>query len=491
MGKSVGSGMERHAQSFIDDDEQIATVREEGTSKNPIRIRLHADRERMNPDHLTGMVAKGRDFFHSFMAQTVRRRYRRSPIYLVDAWLPEVLGLFTREHGAGLPSPDSLRAGAEAFPAIEGFEPVVALFHAVEAVNEHLAGVRLLQVAEVAGDLEAAAVRLVATPRDNTTPSEQLWLLGASPERGPGARSKEIDEIDRQCRAVEQLVDRAVSVLHDDEMLRPHVDLRFAKDLEKRLETLMDAARDVVRSEPPEIPGISFEPGRGSGVLFGSIKELDIEGPAVLLAPRSIRKWARETLDDYVRVHPISLQGRTEWFGARSDEDLLFSFALGNVLQHELTHAMLALPNDPGQDVVEMNGQRDAFYQKRPDFEEGLANFTAAVCSTMQMMKAQRDVRGANLPMLHKGVYHDLLGDYEGFMRATYQAYHTESTDVFLQAWRANKLDYRAFAGILHMYATNSGSSIGPGSSRGSRGASSGRAGDHEPKGFHANWNAI
>ena len=96
-----------------------------------------------------------------------------------------------------------------------------------------------------------------------------------------------------------------------------------------------------------------------------------------------------------------------------------------------------------------MNGQRDAFYQKRPDFEEGLANFTAAVCSTMQMMKAQRDVRGANLPMLHKGVYHDLLGDYAGFMRATYQAYHTESTDVFLQAWRANKLDYRAFAGIL------------------------------------------
>lgn len=413
-------------------DETVVGVREEGTSKNPIRLRLRTDRESADPDRLTGMVACGRDFFHSFVSQTVRRRYRRPPIYLVDSWLTEALGVFMMRGGAVPPDAETMRPGADAAPQIQGFGPVIRLFEAVEAVEDQLRGAQLLRLGEVSGDLQATAMRLLTDPAA-------------------------LDVLSRQCGAVDDLVRRAVGVLEGDLLLRPHTSRPYLDELARRLAALMDAASRVAKTQPMPIPGLSFEPGRGSGVLFGSIDELDIAGPAVLLAPRRIREWAEGDLRRHLRPRDIPPQGRAEWFGAKSDDDLLFAIGLSNVVQHELTHALLALPNDPVQDIGEMSEQRWDFYRRNAKFEEGLANFTAAICTAVSLMKARFEIRGVGLPPLHRGRYASALPDYERLMKATYEGYHAASTDVFFHAWRENKLDYGAFSGLVKMFATNFG----------------------------------
>ncbi len=413
-------------------EEATVSVREEGTSKNPIRHRLRTDRSIADADRLTGMVACGRDFFHSFVSQTVRRRYRRPPIYLVDSWVTQALGLFMLRGGVVAPPADGLRPGADPLPNISGFGPVVRLFEAVEAVEEQLRGARFLSIPEVAGDLQASALRVLTDPAS-------------------------VAQLGRQCRAVEDLVGRALGVLGDDLLLRPHVNRAFGAELAARLHALLLAAEEVAHIRPPPVPGLSFEPGRGAGILFGSIKELDIEGPAILLAPRSIRDWAHKDLARHLRVGDVPHSGRADWFGARSDDELLFSLGIGNVLQHELTHAMLSLPNDPVQELGEKLAQQWSFYREHREFEEGLANFTAAVCSAVLLMKAREGIRGVDLPVLHRGKYAAMLPDYERLMKATYENYYADSTDVFFNAWRANNLDYGAFAGVVKMFATNFG----------------------------------
>lgn len=414
------------------DDGLTAGVREEGTSKNPIRMRLRMDRDHADPDRLTGMVACGRDFFHSFISQTVRRRYRRPPIYLVDAWLIDALGVFMMRGGVKPPQADATRSGAEAAPQIEGFGEVLQLFEAVEAVEAHLKGAQLLVLEKIIGSLQENAIALLT---DGTV----------------------LAKLQRQCKSVVDMVSRAMDVLETDFMIQPYANRRYVDELRQKIDTLLQAAAAVAQMKPVAIPALSFAPGRGSGVIFGSIKELDIEGPAILLAPRRIQGWAETKLGRHVRPQEIDPRWSAEWFGAKTHADVVFSFGLANVLQHEMTHAMLALPNDPVQELAEMHHQHWHFYETKPEFEEGLANFTGAVCSAMMLMKARFGIRGVDLPVLHTGKYGKVIAEYDRLLTASYEGYFDHATNVFFDAWHANNLDYGAFAGLVKMFATNFG----------------------------------
>lgn len=106
-------------------EERIIEVRKEPLSKNPIRVRLDVDLPTLPVDVLTGMVSKGRDFFHSFISQTIRRRYQRPPIYLVDSWVIDALGLFTPNDIVQSASGWSTVLTTSGSVRIGGFEKVV------------------------------------------------------------------------------------------------------------------------------------------------------------------------------------------------------------------------------------------------------------------------------------------------------------------------------------------------------------------------------
>ena len=58
-----------------------------------------------------------------------------------------------------------------------------------------------------------------------------------------------------------------------------------------------------------------------------------------------------------------------------------------------MTHAMLRLANDAPEES-DQSGSQHALYRRRPDIEEGIANFVAALTTSMAVMKSLSGVIG-------------------------------------------------------------------------------------------------
>jgi hypothetical protein len=312
---------------------------------------------------------------------------------------------------------------------LQGFRPFVDFFDHLQMTREHLAGARLLANTELIAKLESACIALLSDP------SALRRLMDAA------------GELQNRIRLAE-------SVLVSSAETSAFVERAFAKACRDQIARLCELAEVMSRARRPEVPGFDFD-SRGGGWLLASIPELEIEGPAVLLAPLRIREWAQQRIGPSFPVRDIPAAGRERWFRSRTDEQLVFSFGLANVVQHELTHSMLALANDPVEERGEMDARRWQLYRKRPEIEEGLANFTAGVCSLVTLMKAKKGLKDNALPRLFRSPYEELWTKWQSLAYSTYAEYHADATDVYFKAWESNKLDYGAFAGLTKMFATN------------------------------------
>ncbi|MFO0608846.1 MAG: hypothetical protein U0324_37110 [Polyangiales bacterium] len=379
---------------------------------------MQIDRLPIAIDELTEIIAIARRNFHSYIGQTVRRRYKRLPIYLVDQWVTDALGFFTRSglHQRGNPPP--------------GFAHVANLFAALHAVLDLVAGARLLDLAREAEAIERAAIRGLEDPRH-------------------------FDELGENLAVVRGVVFASRGALEREETIRPRVARHYFQAFAAACDALWRATDEYRRLGPPVIQGVSFDARRPGGLLLQSIKELDIEGPAVVIAPARVLDWAQgmppPALD---RADDEVLQ---RWFGVRRRERLPAAVALANVLQHELTHAMVALPNDPTDDEKALAAVQGDLDRRTPAFEEGMANFVAGLVTTHALMKARLRVRGNDVVPLSTLRYPEAFEASEPVLRWTYAGYHREATDDWFHAWEANGRDFKAFSGLLAMFATHPG----------------------------------
>jgi hypothetical protein len=118
---------------------------------------------------------------------------------------------------------------------------------------------------------------------------------------------------------------------------------------------------------------------------------------------------------------------------------------------------MVGLPTDPVEDAARLFVQRWRFYDEHPEFEEGFCNATAAVSTGVTLLKAMFEIKGRGLPRLHEGRY---AGAWDGMfdaLKPTWRTYHGDATDIWLNAWDKNKRDFKAFSGVIGLYATNFG----------------------------------
>ena len=417
------------------DPAEVTEFTEDKSKRNPIRPHLRMYSGTLPKELLAPVVACGRDFFHSFIAATLRRRYRRVvPIHLVDDWVVEALGVFMARGRRVLPgeqgdvrfSAGELDLSAE----VTGLEALLALFDRLRELQALVRGVRILRVAEPMAELTALC-------------------------HAVAGRRGDLDQLEQVAGQIAELVQRAAHQLGRDLFLRPHIDHEFVEQLVEGVGAVVVAAKRAADAPDPEVPGTGFGAGRSSGVLFGSIPALQIEGPAILLAPGNITRWA----DRFAGLHDITgdIYGddMEAWFGVSDPRHRAAAVGLVNVVQHELTHAMVALPNDAVQDTDELFRARWSLYGRQPGFEEGLCDATAAVATGVGLLKAQFGISGRGLPRLHQGKYEEAWNEIFPALAETYADYHGRETDTWLQAWENNKRDFGAFSGLVKLFATN------------------------------------
>jgi hypothetical protein len=412
------------------DSDEVSDYIEDESRRNPIRTHLRMYTGTLPVELLAPIVASGRDFFHTFVAATLRRRYRRViPIYLVDDWVVDALGVFMQRGRRVIPGE---QVGQQFNTAAEvlGLEPLLALFDRLRALQGLVDGARLLQVSAAMGELTALC-RDVARQR------------------------ADLDRLEQVAGQLAELVQRAATTLERDIFVRPYVDQAFVRELVRTIDDVVRAAKAASSAHGPAVPGTGFGPGRSSGVLYGSIPALKIEGPAILLAPSAITRWA----DRFRGLHHITADiddnDMETWFGVADLGHRAAAVGLVNVVQHELTHAMVALPNDAVQDAEELFKAQWALYNQQPGFEEGLCDATAAVATGVALLKARFGISGRSLPRLHRGKYEKAWNDIFPALAETYAAYHGAATDTWLRAWDSNNRDFGAFSGLVKLFATN------------------------------------
>lgn len=418
-----------------DREPEVTRVRDEAINKNAIRNRMRMDHTELAPDRLSGIVSVGRDFFHTFINGTLGRRYKRPPIYLVDGWVIGALGAFMDRGRRSLPgsrASQQVRGELELGAPLVGLSPALSLFQALHQVQGLLQRVSLLKIDGATHRLEDLCLKLAIGDGD-------------------------VNELAYEVQQLVELVDRAVAALRRDLLVGPHVNNDLQPLLRDAVDTMMRSASAVLSAPLPNIPGTGFTGRRPSGVLFGSIPELDIEGPAILLAPASITAWSRQ-FDELRRVGERLAPASMElWFGVRQAHQLPAALALVNVLHHEMTHGMVSLPTDPVQDEYELFAERWRFYDQHPNFEEGFCDATAAVCTGVTLLKALHDIKGRDLPRLNTGRYSNDWDQVARALTPLWADYYGEATSTWLQAWDGNKRDFKAFSGVISLYATNFG----------------------------------
>jgi hypothetical protein len=426
--------------SWVEEEDRepdVTRIRDEAANKNAVRNRMRMDRIELPPDRLSGVISCGRDFFHTFINGTLGRRYKRPPIYLVDNWVIGALGAFMARGRRRLPGARSEHGApyeVDVTAPIPGIGPALELFRALNAVQELLGGVRLLRVQSVTASLERRCLDLI---------------------RGNG----KVEDLAHEALQVGELVQRAVDALQRDLFVGPHVEPLLSKQLHEAITTLLRAADAVARSPSPELPGTGFSSERPAGVLYGSIPELDIEGPAILLAPARILAWADGPAFRDLRglSRDIAPEWMEAWFGVRDHRQGVGAVALVNVLHHEMTHAMVGLPTDAVEDANHLFVQRWRFYDEHPEFEEGFCDATAAVSTGVALLKAMFDIKGRGIPRLNDGKYGSAWGPVASAIEPSWRDYYGDSTRTWLNAWEKNKRDFKAFSGVIGLYATNFG----------------------------------
>ncbi|MGB5831485.1 MAG: hypothetical protein WBG92_05775, partial [Thiohalocapsa sp.] len=172
-----------------------------------------------------------------------------------------------------------------------------------------------------------------------------------------------------------------------------------------------------------------------------------------LIAPLAVTAWATgfPGLDRITR--DLQPDASETWLGVRKPELRAIAVAIGNVVQHELTHAMVALPNDAVEDFDVLFRSRWSFYERAPQFEEGLCDATAALATTVMLLKARFGIVGRSMPNLNARRYSTAWDDFFPFSAQTYAAYHGAATDTWLQAWENNNRDFGAFSGLVKLYS--------------------------------------
>lgn len=428
-------------QPEMDRDRAVTDFTDDETHKNPIYIQLRSYDGPLNAEQLKRVVACSRDFFHTFIGTTLRRRYRRAvPIYLVDDWVVKALGVFMHRGGRRVPGIGPRDELFEPAPVPDGqvhfhgnvgeLESLLAMFDALGRLKSLAGGAQLLRTGALLGELTILCDELAAG-------------------------SEEVDKIGRVCGDLDELIRRATATLVAEPSLRQAVDVGFAEQVARALEAVLSAARRAAAMPPPSVPGTGFGPGRSSGVLFGTIPALNITGPAILVAPAAITRWASRFvwLDHVTRDLPDDASDT--WLGVSEPNLRAIAVALGNVVQHELTHAMVALPNDAVEDFDVLFRDRWSFYDRAPEFEEGLCDATAAVATTVMLLKARFSIVGRSMPRLNARRYADAWRQFFPAIRETYADYYGKATDTWLQAWENNNRDFGAFSGLVKLYSTN------------------------------------
>jgi hypothetical protein len=287
-------------------------TREEGLSKNPIRDRMLLDEPTVSRDELHEIVARARDFFHSFLGQTIHRSYKRPPIYLVDDWVTTALGYFTVVMSS-VEVDESGGPRAEVTPGAQergsAFAGVYQLFTALREYRGALRGLSvirndLLDQSVIEGCYVALAER----------------AAGLAAADGASHLAATLASGVEDARAVEALLAQNLR-LHD------RTNSEFFREFETRTDELKSAVARFLRSPSPEIYGVSFGSERFGGLLLEDIPELDIQAPAIVLAPRRIALWAES-----MPLPRLPKLDAAHWYGARKPESLGFAIALANVL---------------------------------------------------------------------------------------------------------------------------------------------------------------
>lgn len=416
---------------------------EEGLTKNPIRNRLAFDAHGLPPsDELTAIVASARDQFHSYVAKTIRSAYRRPAIYLVDDWVTHALGVFEL---TGRPVRDGRKidtrttvSHARSFEpgALAAFDRVHALFQPLLDLQRLAQGCRPLLLQPRLADVWAATFALIEPVSD--LPLERR-----------GALSARASQAHLATQHLGRMILRAGDVLRRDEELGQEVDDSFFAEVVRAERKLHDAIEGF---EPIEGRALirGFSTGRHSGVIFESLPALDIEAPAVLLSPNAIRVWSQA-------APKVDVPPREQWLGVARPEHVGFALALGNVVQHELTHAMLSLSNDlpEGERTTIDSEQAQAqwrLYATHPELEEGMANFLALLVTLNTMQLCRLDVRHHQVADLRR---RPPPRDDEAWADWSAHDYYGESTNFFRDAWRHNGHRLGDFAGVFHSYSTH------------------------------------
>jgi hypothetical protein len=407
--------------------------REEGLTKNPIRDRMLLDRAPVARDELHEIVARARDFFHSFIGQTVHRSHKRATIYLVDDWVTDALGYFTRAGGAALDAAEG-HGGAHftegAFVGSTGsaFAGVIQIFTALRAYRESLRGLSVIWMPGFEDAVVKACSDVLAQKAHPEIDDAQTRLLAA-------LAAGEADAATLR------------SLLSQSVQLQARVNVPFFEGFTASTADLRRAVEDFLHGATPVLSGVSFDAGGVSGLLLEDIPELDIQAPAIVLAPARIARWSEGApLGRSMKLDPAL------WYGARGADSLGFAVALGNVLQHEMTHAMLRLPKD--NDDRSCAGSQDLQYRRSPGFEEGIANFVACLTTLATLVKSRTGVKGAAMPDLNTRAHKALYAEFGDLIAWTYADYHDRETKAFLGAWEKMEHDVRAFGGLLAMFAT-------------------------------------
>ncbi|MBK6534320.1 MAG: hypothetical protein IPF99_33555 [Deltaproteobacteria bacterium] len=245
---------------------------------------------------------------------------------------------------------------------------------------------------------------------------------------------------------------------HRMDYLERHVSEAFHEEVNRSLFRAYHAGAETLRAADafavaglPDIEGVGFDSSRHGGVLMESIPELDIEAPAIVIAPANIVKWAATMPTDWAQH---CTDASRIWLGARFKADLPLAAAIGNVVQHEMTHAMLRLANDAPEES-DQSGSQHALYRRRPDIEEGIANFVAALTTSMAVMKSLSGVIGPKPLDLTTKRHGPTFAKLRPLIAWTFANYYDETSDAYLNALDGNARNFKAFGGLLAMFATD------------------------------------
>lgn len=404
------------------------TPLDESIGKNPIRNKLSLDAPPVAVDELVQMVAVGRDQFHSYIAKTVKCTYRRPPIYLVDDWVTDALGLFqvspevARIRGGG-PSTDGLGSGR---PVMEDFGRLHALFGPLVELSRALRALGIVR-------LDVAIEPLWDLAR--TLPG----LTDAAP------RASCVDDILITLEVVEEQVHRLFVLVRADPELAVFCRGALLADIDRFIGSIREElGRFSLRKPTALLRG--FGSSRHSGVIFEDIPELDIEAPAILLSPSAIARWSKDTL----RRSPVVTA--SPWLGNARPESAPLALALGNVVQHELTHAMVALPSGADPDREQIVHQW-ALYRDHSGIEEGMANFIAAIVTANTIGVASRGLRHHQVVDFKKSPRE--WSSLRDFVASTYAGVDAPTSEAYVQTWERLGYSMGDFGGALHAFSTH------------------------------------